>query len=220
MHKLNSLCLFYDADFPTQPGGAQKRLFELGLLAKEKYDEVLWVSFKFWAKSDSIYSGIKFVGVLKKPDFYDKDGKRNASEPILYLLNCIIALPKYYKAKTWVIGQWPLLHIVPLIIIGLILKKTIYIEWWETLQKQWLKRGLLGRLGALVERMILWSGRYVNFVVDCEAEKRLLLDVNPKANVTVIENGVDTKFFQDKQDVKKYDFISLGRLKDHKGLIY
>ena len=40
MNKLNSLCIFYDADFPTQPGGAQKRLFELGLLGKEKYNEV------------------------------------------------------------------------------------------------------------------------------------------------------------------------------------
>ncbi len=216
MNKLNSLCIFYDADFPTQPGGAQKRLFELGLLGKEKYNEVLWVSFRFWKETASVYDGIKFVGALKKPNFYDKDGKRNASEPILYLLNCILTLPKYYYAKTWVIGQWPLLHIIPLVIIGLILRKNIYIEWWETLQKQWLKRGFLGRLGALVERTILWSGRYVNFVVDCEAEKRLLLDVNPNANVTVIENGVDTKFFKKKQDIKKYDFISLGRLKDHK----
>lgn len=217
MKKKESLCIFYDADYPTQPGGAQKRLFELGLLAKKNFDEVLWVSFKFWKKSKYYdFEGIKFTGILRKPKFYDSKGKRNGYEPILYLLNCILSLPKYYKSKTWVIGQWPLLHIIPVVIIGLMLKKKIYIEWWETLQNQWLKRGSLGRIGAFVERVILWIGGYVYFVVDCEAEKELLLSVNHKAKVIVIENGVDTDYFKDNIKDKCYDFVSLGRLKDHK----
>ncbi len=212
-----SYCIFYDADYPTQSGGAQKRLYELGLLANEKSKEVLWVSFKFWNDTDTHnFNGIKFVGSLKKPQFYDDDGKRNASEPILYLINCLISLPKYFRTKIWVIGQWPLLHIIPLVIIGLLLNKKIYIEWWETLQAQWLKRGFLGRLGAFIERLILSTGRFVNFVVDCEEEKKLLLEVNSNASVTVVENGVDTKFFQINNNIKKYDFVSLGRLKDHK----
>ena len=67
-----------------------------------------------------------------------------------------------------------------------------------------------------MERVILWIGGYVYFVVDCEAEKELLLSVNHKAKVIVIENGVDTDYFKDNIKDKCYDFVSLGRLKDHK----
>ena len=56
--------------------------------------------------------------------------------------------------------------------------KNIYIEWWETLQSQWLKRGFLGKIGAFIERLIIRTSTYVTFIVECNSEKELILKIN------------------------------------------
>ena len=44
-------------------------------------------------------------------------------KPILYLINCLLCTPFFFKSKVWVIGQWPMIHVLPLIFLGLILEK-------------------------------------------------------------------------------------------------
>jgi len=217
---MQKVSIFYDADYATMEGGGQKRLFEISKKINEEINsEINWISFKFWDDGKSFSKdGINYYGFINRPSFYNKHGSRSSFEPILYLLNCLICIPKYIKSNTFIIGQWPLLHVLPLIVLGLVFKKNIYIEWWETLQSQWLKRGFLGKIGAFIERLIIRTSTYVTFIVECNSEKELILKINKKAKVTIIENGVDLDSYKFNENNKIYDFICLGRLVPQKNI--
>ena len=117
-------------------------------------------------------------------------------EPILYLINCLLCTPFFFKSKVWVIGQWPMIHVLPVDISWLnFFRKNIYVEWWETLENQWLKRGLAGKIGKMIEHITLKMSSFVTFVVECESEKELMIKKNPKAKVIIVPTGVDEKYF-------------------------
>ena len=215
---MSEMCIFYDSAYVDTKGGGEKRLFMIAKNAVKKGQSVKWVSFNFWNKSSISYDklSIKHIGVIPKPNFYDEDGNRNKKEPILYLINCFLCTPFFFKSKVWVIGQWPMIHVLPLIFLGLILRKNIYVEWWETLENQWLKRGIAGKIGKMIEHMTLKMSSFVTFVVECESEKELMIKKNPKAKVIIVPNGVDIKYFSDVSKEYSFDFVSMCRLKNHK----
>ena len=217
---MKKITIFYDADYATMKGGGQKRLFEISKAANtDKKNQVNWISFKFWDSGSSFKKdGITYKGVISKPNFYNKNGERNAYEPLLYFLNCLLSIPKFIRSDVFIVGQWPLLHIFPIVVIGLILRKEIYIEWWETLHNQWIKKGFLGRIAAFIEKLLIYTSSYTTFIVECESEKKLIKDINKNARVTIIENGVDIEKYSKSQILKKYDFISLGRLVTQKNV--
>jgi len=214
----NSICFFYDADYPSNQAGGEKRLFMIAKEAMKRGSDVKWVCFNFWGKSSFSHNelGIEHIGVISKPNFYNKDGNRNKKEPILYLMNCFLSIPYFLNSKVWVIGQWPMIHIIPLILLGSLLRKKIYVEWWETLENQWLKRGIVGKLGSIIEYFTLKMSSFIPFVVDCESERELILNKNSNANVMVVPNGVDIALFPKSDNQYKFDFISMARLKNHK----
>ena len=215
---MSEMCIFYDSAYVDIKGGGEKRLFMIAENALKKGQSVKWVSFNFWNKPSISYDklNIKHIGIIPKPNFYDEDGNRNKKEPILYLINCFLCIPFFLKSKVWVIGQWPMIHVLPLIFLGLIFRKKIYIEWWETLENQWLKRGLAGKIGKMIEHMTLKMSSFVTFVVECESEKELMIKNNPKAKVIIVPNGVDIKYFSDVSKKYSFDFVSMCRLKNHK----
>ena len=215
------ITIFYDADYVSMEGGGQKRLYEIARkLLENKNNLINWITFKFWKNPSNYFEqdDISYVGIIKQPKFYDENGSRNTSEPVLYLINCLLCIPYFLRSNILIIGQWPLLHIIPVVIIGLILRKEIYVEWWETLQEQWLKRGVAGKVGAFIERLIISLSSYVTFVVECESEKELILKINKKAKVKIIQNGVDLKDYPIAPGKKDFDFISLGRLVSQKNI--
>tara|TARA_A100001015_G_scaffold130892_2_gene145232 strand:+ start:551 stop:1708 length:1158 start_codon:yes stop_codon:yes gene_type:complete len=218
---MKKITIFYDADFATMEGGGQKRLFEISKAANniDKNNQVNWISFKFWDSGSSFKKdGITYKGVISKPNFYNINGDRNIYEPLLYFLNCLLSIPKFVKSDIFIVGQWPLIHIFPIIIIGLILRKEIYIEWWETLHNQWIKKGFPGRVAGIIEKLLIYTSSYTTFVVECDSEKKLIKDTNKNAKVIIIENGVDIEKYSKSKISKKYDFISLGRLVKHKNV--
>jgi len=213
MNEYRRVSIFYDVGFPSQSGGGQKRLYHIGQELVREKSQVNWISFRFWGGSNSFTAdNITYNGFLNEPEFYDKNVKRNIYEPILYLLNCVFSLKHYIKTDTWIIGQWPLLHIVPLILLGKCLGKQVYVEWWETLQDQWSKRGIAGYIGAVIERMIISFASFVTFVVECESEEDLIRNSNGNAKVKIVRNGVDLEHYSTEPCICSYDFISLGRL--------
>lgn len=214
----DNVCFFYDADYPSNQAGGEKRLFMIAQELIAENHKVSWVSFNFWKDKSFTHNeySIKHIGILPKPKFYNKNGDRTKSEPILYLINCLLAIPYFINTKIWVIGQWPMVHIIPLIILGKILRKKIYVEWWETLGDQWYKKGIAGKLGNFIEHSTLFTSSFIDFIVDCESEKELLRLKNSRAKVQVISNGVDINFFAKNKDEIKFDFVSMARLKNHK----
>ena len=215
---MSEICFFYDADYPSNKAGGEKRLFMIASNAINKGYKVKWVCFNYWKESSFFHHdlGIKHIGIIPKPNFYNEQGDRNKKEPILYLINCFLCIPYFLKSKIWILGQWPMVHILPLALLGLFFQKKIYVEWWETLEKQWLKRGIAGRIGNIIEYFTLRISSLVTFVVDCESERELLLKKNPKAKVVIVPNGVDINSFKGSSKDYKFDFVSMCRLKNHK----
>jgi glycosyltransferase involved in cell wall biosynthesis len=215
---MNEMCFFYDSAYVNTKGGGEKRLFMIAKNAIENGYKIKWICFNFWKESYISYDklGIKHIGIIPKPNFYDQYGNRSKKEPILYLINCFLCIPYFFRSKVWVIGQWPMVHIIPLVLLGLILRKNIYVEWWETLENQWVKKGLAGKIGKLIEHITIKMSSFVTFVVECESEKELMLRKNPKAKVMITPNGVDINYFSDNSKEYHFDFVSMCRLKNHK----
>jgi len=215
---MSEICFFYDADYQSNKAGGEKRLFMIANNAMSEGFKVKWVCFNYWKESSFSHHefGIKHIGVIPKPNFYNNQGNRNKKEPILYLINCFLCIPYFLKSKKWILGQWPMVHIIPLVLLGLFFQKKIYVEWWETLEQQWFKRGIAGRIGSVIEYLTLKMSSFVTFVVDCESERELLLAKNPKAKVEMVPNGVDINFFKGGSKDYKFDFVSICRLKNHK----
>lgn len=216
------IVIFYDADYATQKGGAQKRLFQLGKLATKSQGRIYWVAFKFWENSSFFFNqdGIYYIGILPKPKFYSEGGERTKIEPILYLINVILTLPFWIGRPRFLVGQWPLTHIPFVTLFGRLLRKQVAVEWWETWGYYWLKERK-SRTGFLLERFCIWclANFKIDVVTDCVEEVEKLEEANSKVCVAICENGVSLEDFPNrKQPVTSPVVVSLGRLKSHKGI--
>ena len=214
------IAIFYDADYATQKGGAQKRLFQLGKLATKPPGRIYWVAFKFWKGPSCFFvqEGIHYLGILPKPKFYSEGGERTKLEPILYLVNVILMLPFWIRKPRFVVGQWPLVHIPLVLTLSRLLRKRVVVEWWETWGRYW-QEERKSRLGFLLEKFCIWcfSALKVDVVTDCVEEVEKLKTVNNKVQVSICENGVSLSDFPDPNRPQKSPVVvSLGRLKSHK----
>ncbi len=122
--------LVYDADYATQRGGGQKRLFQLGKLATKPPGRIYWVAFKFWKGPSCFFvqEGIHYLGILPKPKFYSEGGERTKLEPILYFINVILTLPFWIRKPRFVVGQWPLVHIPLVLTLSRLLRKRVVVD--------------------------------------------------------------------------------------------
>lgn len=222
MVKKNDIVAFYDADYATEIGGAQKRIFEILRNRSSNYTRIYWCSFKFWKKSSIFYqdNGITYFGVLPKPSLYNKNGTRSQFEPILYFINVLLCSPFWITKESFLIGQWPLTHIPLVALLGRALRKQVVIEWWETWDQYWIeKHG--SRLGYYLERLCLIIAQFTKsaVVTDCIEEREKAENKQRNLKISVVENGVDLQYFKNKKFELKnsiFELVILGRLKSHK----
>ena len=227
---MKKILMIFDVPFPYVKGGGQRRLYEIGRNLSEGGYEVSWLTFNAWDQKKPIIfeNNITYIGTRKLPPLYNRNGNRNKSEPIIFLFDIFKNILKIRKYDYVWVAQWPLIHLLPLIIFSKILGTKLIIDWWEVWSfKNWTSYAKIpGFIGYCVQQITLLFVRFFNIkvVTDNNLEyRRLLANIKKTELLSVIPNGVP------EDDINKanldyssdyYDVVSLGRLKNHKGVDY
>ena len=219
------LLMIFDTPFPFVLGGGQRRIFEIGKRLAE-HGRVDWLCFKAWNGDNRITSdGINYIGTRDIPSLYGESGNRNAKEPILFLLDVVKKLLSLRLYDTVWVAQWPLIHLIPIILVCKVFRVRLVIDWWEVWDfRNWYSYArVLGPIGFAVQQITLLFVRVfrVTVVTDNNVEfKKLKAVLGKDFNLEIIPNGIPVEQIEKGiiEASSGYDIVSLGRLKNHKGV--
>ena len=220
--RLMKLAIIYDVAYPFIKGGAQRRFYEIGSRLSQNGWKVDWFTFKSWTGDSRVTDdGINYIGMADMPDMVNQDGKRNKTEPLLFLFHIVkhLRLLKQYQC-IWA-GQWPVLYLIPIILLCRTTGIPLVVDWWEVWGKNWHTYSpSVGWIGRILERFLLRSIADRDIIVtDCNLElDRIRAIVGSEDRILYIPNGIPwTDIGKIDQDVlPEFDIGSLGRLKRHK----
>ena len=215
------ILVVYDVAYPFVKGGGQKRLWEVSTRLRKKGYEIDWICFKTWSGEEVlIKNGIKYIGLPGFKGLYNKNGKRRKLEPLEFIFQLFKSEINYKEYKIIWSGQWPFLHLLYWLFSSRVRLKNIVIDWWEIWGTTWFKYSkFIGWAGYILENFLIKIyAKYSSIVVISDRSKNLAINLTfSSPNIDLIHNGIS---FEENIPYieKKYDFIYLGRLKEHKNV--
>lgn len=217
------IVIVYDVSFPFIKGGAQRRFYEVARVLVQDGWSVTWLTFKAWEGPDEIErDGIRYVGVGRAPELYSEDGKRSTIEPLLFTWHVVRRLRLLDSCDVVWVGQWPLVHVIPVLVWASLRARPAVLDWWEVWGfRLWTRyRRVAGLVGSLFEWLTLrvFAPRH-HVVTDTRLEQaRLVSMMGHGVCVRCISNGVpaDEIGEVDPGAPRTSDIVALGRLKRHK----
>ncbi|ERG95714.1 glycosyltransferase family 4 protein [Haloquadratum walsbyi] len=208
------IAFVYDAVFPYEKGGAQKRIWELARRLATDHDVHLY-GMHYWDGPTTIErEGVTLHGVCEPIELYT-EGRRSILQALYFALWLIPAL----LTKEFDIIDCQEFPYFPCFVAkanSLITGATLVITWYEVWDKYWYEYlGLKGVFGQLIERFTTrLPARIIpisSFIAD---DLRAIGTTKP---LTVVENGVD---FDNLQSIPasdtSWDLLFVGRLSEHK----
>ncbi len=200
-----------EAFFPHE-GGAERRSYELfRRLAKKGFD-IQVLTNKFGQVND--VEDLKIESVTKlKEEAYFKESSRKILGVLKFSRMVERALAEKRDYDILNFDEFPLYHAV---------KSSEYIRkapvnffhWHEVLKEFYSRKGLMWRMAVRWENEA--SKLFQNHIAVSKTVQNLLKKTYPLKNVSVIENGVDRKKFQNNGKKEWGKVIYVGRLEPHK----
>lgn len=215
--------MVFDLAFPFVKGGAQRRFYEVGRLLAARGWDVDWLTFQSWEGEGSVRrEGITYRGLGRLPQLYGPNGNRNGSEPLRFAFEVLRRTGALRRYDVLWVGQWPVLHLVPLLAYALLTRRKVVIDWWEvwTYDTWRTYSRILGPIGFAITTALLRVAGFAGILVTDSRleEKRLRRAAGSRARIHTIPNGIPRDEIGDLGDVAgpECDIVSLGRLKNHK----
>jgi glycosyltransferase involved in cell wall biosynthesis len=217
------LAIFYDVAYPFIDGGGQRRIYEVARDLASRGWTVHWYALKTWdGDSIQVRDGIVYVGLKGDTQLYGRNGKRRLIEALSYGFAVLKVRADFESYDVVWCAQWPILHIIALIVRLVPWRSMLLVDWWETWGRYWLKYApWLGVGGWSLEYSITKAvARLGHLVVDSALGRDRLVALGiPATSVTIIPNGVDVTSLAagDAADGTS-DLVYFGRLKGHKNV--
>ncbi|MFB6235797.1 MAG: glycosyltransferase family 4 protein [Halopenitus sp.] len=204
----------YDAVYPWEKGGAQKRVRELAIRLADDH-EVHLFGMKYWdGPARMKRDGVIYHGVCEPYELYT-DGRRSITQAISFS----VALTKPLLQENLDIvdcQQFPYFPVFSSKAHELLKKSKLVVTWYEVWDDYWYD--YLGRLGAggkAVERITLKLTDTVIPISEYIASD--LREIGYSDELHIVENGVDFYALQDISPVERdWDVVYFGRLSEHK----
>jgi len=218
------ILIVYDVSYPHVIGGGQRRLYEVATRLAKSGHEIDWVCFKTWDKlNEAEHAGIKYIGISGFRGLYNKSGSRRKLEPIEFVLSLRSKKINYKKYDIVWSGQWPMLHLIYWYFIPKSFSNSrIVVDWWEIWGKSWLNYSkTLGIFGMYIEKYILNIISKIGHIITISHTGYLKCKhITKSPNISLIHNGISSNQDLNTRTVKnkKYDFVFVGRLKNHKNV--
>lgn len=204
----------YDAVYPWEKGGAQKRIYELATRLAKKH-EVHLFGMKYWNGSKCVEKdGITYHGVCNPYELYT-EGRRSITQAIKFAT----ALTKPLLEEDLDIldcQQFPYFPVFTSKIHELLHKSELIVTWYEVWDDYWYDYlGRKGICGQVIERSTVRLGNTIVPISDYI--KNDLESIGRSSDVYVVENGVDYYALQEIPAAEtEWDVVYVGRLSEHK----
>ncbi|WP_170977355.1 glycosyltransferase family 4 protein [Halorussus salinisoli] len=204
----------YDAVYPWEKGGAQKRVWEIARRLAETHDVHLY-GMHYWNGPDTIErDGVTFHGVCDPKDLY-VNGRRSIRQALHFAVH---VAPRLRDAQFDIVDcqAWPLFPLFPLKLHEIARELRLCATWFEVWDQYWYDYlGYKGVFGRAIERA---SVRLPTEIITLSDHlKADLATIGRETNVSVVHNGVDYEGLQNVPVAEHdWDVIYVGRLAEHK----
>jgi glycosyltransferase involved in cell wall biosynthesis len=210
------IAFVYDAVYPWETGGAQKRVHELARRLAEDHDVHLY-GMHYWDGPPIVeYEGVTLHGVCQPMDLYT-DGRRSIPQALAFAA----ALAPALLAEDFDVIDCQEFPYFPCFVgkaHELLRGSTLVVTWYEVWGDYWYDYlGAKGALGKLVERVTAAVPDTVvpisSFIDDD------LRDIGRTEGLETVENGVDYAGLREVPPADAdWDAIYVGRLSEHKNV--
>lgn len=208
------LAFVYDAVYPWEKGGAQKRVRELATRLAEDH-EVHLFGMKYWDGPDRMKrDGVVYHGVCEPYELYT-DGRRSITQAVKFATALTGPL---LREDLDVVDcqQFPYFPVFTSKLHELTRRSELVVTWYEVWDDYWFDYlGWKGVGGKAVERLALEAAETVVPISEYIAAD--LAELGRTENVHVVENGVDYDALQAIPAAdREWDVVYIGRLSEHK----
>ena len=210
------LAFLYDAVYPWEKGGAQKRIWELARRLADDHDVHLY-GMHFWDGPQVIErEGVTLHGVCEPRELY-VDGRRSIPQAIYFAAQ---ALPPLLREDFDIVDcqEFPYFPCFSAKVHELARGSTLVITWYEVWDDYWYEYlGRKGVFGKAIERATLRLADTIVPISEYIADD--LREVGRTHGLEVVENGVDYERLQEIPAADAdWDVIYVGRLSEHKNV--
>lgn len=206
----------YDAVYPYEKGGAQKRIWELARRLSDDHDVHLY-GMHYWDGPAVIErEGVTLHGVCEPRDLY-ADGRRSIPQAIYFAAN--VTLPLLREDFDLIDCQeFPYFPCFSAKAHALLRDSTLVITWYEVWDDYWYEYlGRKGIFGKVIEQTTLGLADTVIPISEYIASD--VRDLGRTHGLEVVENGVDFDGLQEIPETDAdWDVIYVGRLSEHKNV--
>lgn len=142
----------YDAVFPWETGGVQKRLWEVGRRLATRHD-VHWYGLKYWDGPSVIErEGMTIHGVMRAPELY-VGGKRSIPEALAFSARLVDP----FRRETFDVidcQEFPFFPVFPSKVQSVLRRTPLVLTWHEVWGDYWYEYlGRKGAFGKVIERV-------------------------------------------------------------------
>ncbi|MFC7018207.1 MULTISPECIES: glycosyltransferase family 4 protein [Haloarcula] len=210
------IAFVYDAVYPWEKGGAQKRVWEIARRLASDH-EIHMFGMKYWDGPAVIErEGVVLHGVCEPYDLYT-DGRRSITQAIQFSLH--LARPLLSEEFDVIdCQQFPYFPIFVSSLHETLTGSSLVVTWYEVWDQYWMDYlGYKGVFGRSIEQITV---RLPDEIVSISgAIQEDLRGIGRRSNVSVVPNGVD---FDGLQAVPESDadpdIVYVGRLSEHKNV--
>ena len=211
------IAFVFDAVYPYNKGGAEKRVWEIAQRLAQRGHEVHLYGMRYWDGDEvCVKDGVYLHGVCPVQELYI-DGRRSIKEAIYFAYKLLGPL---FRERFDIIdcSNFPYFPCFTAKLHSLMKGSTLVITWLEVWDRYWLeylgKRGVIGRL---VER--LTARLSCNVIAISETTKRDLMTIGATGDIAVLLNGVDSEQVANVSPSENHsDIVFAGRLIRHKNV--
>jgi glycosyltransferase involved in cell wall biosynthesis len=210
------IAFVYDAVYPWEKGGAQKRIWELARRLADDH-EVHLFGMHYWDGPRTIErDGVILHGVCEPKELY-VDGRRSIPQALYFTA---AVAPVLLREDFDIVDcqEFPYFPCFVAKAHELVRTSTLIVTWYEVWDDYWYEYlGWKGVFGKTVERLVArLPDRIVPISSFIEDDLRAL---GRTAGITVVENGVDYHGLQSVPTADAdWDVIYVGRLAEHKNV--
>ena len=204
------ICFVYDAVWPWETGGVQKRVWELARRLADDHD-VHWYGLHYWdGPSVTEREGVTLHGVAQPPDLY-VDGRRSITEALSYAAHLVRPLS---GAEFDVIDcqAFPYFSCYASKLSSALNGTTYVVTWHEVWEEFWYEYiGWKGVFGRLVERGVV-SLPDQHVAVSEQTARDLRSLGGPATESHTLPNGIDVTYIDGVEPAEDtLDVLFVGR---------